>query len=80
MIHVCPVTGCSAECPEHKIMCPEHWRLVPVETQHAVWRTWRDTKRARRLSATAFKTAWGYYLAARQAAIDAVHRALEACA
>ena len=74
----CPVTGCAAEVPEHRVMCAAHWRLVSDSQQYAVWSPWRAAKRARTLSAAARATAWKYYRAERQAAIEAACRSVVA--
>lgn len=37
MAHLCPARRCSVECPDQKLMCPDHWRLVPRPLQVAVY-------------------------------------------
>lgn len=36
---------CKAAVPRGRLMCPEHWRLVPKPMQLRVWRTWEDALR-----------------------------------
>lgn len=35
--HRCPVEGCKELLPHTKLMCPEHWQMVPPSTQKAVY-------------------------------------------
>lgn len=58
--HNCPVTGCDKQMPQHLLMCPAHWRLVPEGLQRAVNRNWRNGNTKA-------------YLAARAQAITAVN-------
>lgn len=39
--HKCPVRGCNAVVRSDRLMCGEHWGLVPVVIQKAVWREHR---------------------------------------
>lgn len=36
---------CGTAVPRGRLMCPEHWRLVPKPMQLRVWRTWEDVQR-----------------------------------
>jgi hypothetical protein len=35
--HVCPVMRCTTRVVDRLLMCPPHWRLVPVDLQRAVY-------------------------------------------
>jgi hypothetical protein len=37
MTHPCPARRCGVELPDHLLMCPPHWGLVPRELQQAVY-------------------------------------------
>lgn len=39
--HLCHAVACERPCPPALLMCAAHWRLVPVELQREVWRTYR---------------------------------------
>jgi len=58
--HACPVNGCNVLVGSEFLMCREHWRLVPVPLQRAVYKNYRHGGAA-------------FYLAARDAAIKAVN-------
>jgi hypothetical protein len=57
--HECAAPGCHEMISRRLLMCAAHWRTVPAPLQHAVLRTWRNGGA-------------GAYLAARNAAIEAV--------
>lgn len=38
----CPIDGCSATAPRGKLMCKPHWRMVPLDVQQEVHRTWGE--------------------------------------
>jgi len=61
--HTCPATGCRRQLPYHMLACAAHWRRVPLAVQRQVYRTWAQG---------AMPNAEAY-LAARQAAIDAMN-------
>lgn len=42
MTHRCPVRACPKKMPDHLLMCPPHWRMVPPGLQAAVWATYQD--------------------------------------
>lgn len=42
MTHHCHARGCTTPCKPEYLMCPRHWRMVPVRLQRGVWRTYRD--------------------------------------
>lgn len=67
---------CAAAVPDNRLMCVEHWSLLPVGHQVAVRRTWRawrkstfELHRAQKLEA---------YRSARRAAVAYVREALDA--
>jgi hypothetical protein len=35
-VHQCPARRCPRTVPDHLLMCPLHWRLVPKPVQRAV--------------------------------------------
>jgi hypothetical protein len=35
--HQCPVEGCRVLLPPAKLMCLDHWRIVPESTRKAVY-------------------------------------------
>lgn len=39
--HTCHAIGCSVRCKPEYLMCPRHWRMVPLRHQRAVWATYR---------------------------------------
>ena len=39
--HHCHAHGCDKSVPPRLMMCPKHWRMVPVDLQSRVWRTYR---------------------------------------
>lgn len=63
--HRCHAVFCSRPCAPERLMCPQHWRMVPEEIQKKMWAEYRvgqcDDKRP--------SSAW---LDAANAAIDAV--------
>jgi hypothetical protein len=63
--HLCHAVGCKRPCPPRMLMCKAHWRIVPKALQDAVWATYRPGQETT-------KTPSDAYLAAAQAAIDAV--------
>jgi hypothetical protein len=44
--HRCPVNGCEAMVPRHRLMCPTCWGLVPKPIQNAVYRAYRAAPRS----------------------------------
>jgi hypothetical protein len=38
----CPAHGCGARIDFSRLMCRDHWRLVPWELRGRVWATWRS--------------------------------------
>jgi hypothetical protein len=65
MAHTCHAEGCSTKVPPKLLMCARHWRLVPKDLQSRVWATYRPGQEVD-------KRPTAEYLAAAQAAIDAV--------
>ena len=41
-MHRCPIGDCAAQVPCERLMCPQHWLLVPPKLQDALRRAWRD--------------------------------------
>jgi hypothetical protein len=41
MTHICPARRCGVELPDHLLMCPPHWRLVPTAYKRAVYAAYR---------------------------------------
>lgn len=39
--HRCHARGCSSPCPPKFLMCPRHWKMVPLGLQRAVWSAYR---------------------------------------
>ena len=73
-MHQCYVRSCDEIIDAGKLMCFEHWRLVPEELQRAVYATWRARLHARTNAATLLATR--EYNAAKDAARDAVEEAI----
>jgi hypothetical protein len=48
--HKCAADGCRKEISMALLMCIRHWRLVPLRTQRAIYRTQYDSDRTRYLS------------------------------
>lgn len=65
MSHKCHAPGCDIEVPPARLMCLFHWRLVPRVLRDAVWQHYRRGQEVD-------KQPSAEYLAAAQAAIDAV--------
>lgn len=38
--HACPIEGCERRVPDYQLMCPRHWRAVPVDIQRLLYRAW----------------------------------------
>jgi hypothetical protein len=59
MTVTCPVEGCSRSVHATKLLCPQHWAMVPAATQREVYAAWRarlageDGARERHQTATA---------------------------
>lgn len=66
--HDCKAVGCQRPVAKGKLMCIDHWRLVPVARQRDVWTCWREVNR-RGVTLEQIQR----YRSAVQAAIDAVH-------
>lgn len=65
MPHTCHAIGCNVEVPARLLMCPRHWRLVPVVLKDAVWKTYRPGQERDKQPSPA-------YLQVAKAAIEAV--------
>lgn len=63
--HLCHAKGCDVSVPPRMLMCRPHWRMVPRPLQDAVWDEYQPGQENR-------KDPTDDYLAAAQAAIDAV--------
>ncbi|MGN6796292.1 MAG: hypothetical protein ACTHJW_28220 [Streptosporangiaceae bacterium] len=38
----CPIPGCNGQIDPSRLMCREHWYMVPKELRDQVWATWRS--------------------------------------
>lgn len=63
--HLCHAVACERPCPPALLMCAQHWRLVPLELQREVWRTYRPGQERDKSPSRA-------YLVALKRAVDAV--------
>jgi hypothetical protein len=68
MTHTCHARGCTREVDPSLLMCLSHWKRVPKPLQHDVWRHYRKGQELDRNPSRE-------YLAAANAAIEAVERA-----
>jgi len=66
MVNTCRVPGCHAPRNPSQLMCLTHWRQVPAELRHEVWRTYRAYKR------NVTNATWLAASLARDEAIEAV--------
>ena len=41
MAHDCPATSCPVSVTTSKLMCPQHWRMVPADLQQNLYAAWR---------------------------------------
>ncbi len=39
--HHCHARNCETRCPPEYLMCPKHWRMVPIALQREVWKHYR---------------------------------------
>lgn len=39
--HLCHARACSVQVPPERLMCLQHWRMVPPSVQGRVWQTYR---------------------------------------
>lgn len=65
--HLCHAEGCATRCPRRMLMCPPHWRMVPLGRQRAVLRTYRSGQERR-------------WVMPSRAWLDAAHRAINSVA
>lgn len=65
--HRCPASRCPRAVRDEYLMCGEHWRKVPREIQHKVWRAYQPRQ--------SIATASREYLEAMNEAVEAVDRA-----
>lgn len=51
--HECPIDGCRKRVAHRKLMCLEHWRMVPRDLQHELYAAYDDrtADRARHIRA-----------------------------
>lgn len=61
--HACPAAGCTERCDPARLMCPQHWEMVPVPLQKRIWKHWKRGTLAE-------------YVAARREAVAYVNRVL----
>lgn len=40
--HKCPIGICIVEVPRTLLMCRTHWKMVPLELNHEVYRAYRQ--------------------------------------
>lgn len=62
----CQAVGCQHLVRRGHLMCVEHWRMVPVALQRAVWARWKEQR------AVPNRDTLRAYLDAKKAAVDAV--------
>lgn len=65
LAHHCHAQGCEVEVPPSKLMCANHWRMVPRELQRCVWNFYRDGQEVDKKPSPE-------YVKAARAAIDSV--------
>lgn len=46
MKHLCQASGCGAMAGFDKLMCPAHWRMVPLPLQRRITHHWRRLQSA----------------------------------
>lgn len=66
LVHTCYAEGCAETVGAERLMCAKHWRKVPRDLQHAVWKAYVPGQEKRRARPSAA------YVAAALAAIEAV--------
>jgi hypothetical protein len=42
----CPIPGCLSQIDPTRLMCRDHWYLVPKQIRDRVWATWQSGQRA----------------------------------
>ena len=47
MTHQCPISGCTWQVPDDRLMCLTHWKLVPKYTQRQVTVEWNAVRSAK---------------------------------
>lgn len=70
--HGCAILTCPAVVSFEKLMCPNHWRMVPTDLQTIVYRTWRRRSMLASKAGPEYQTAKVEHVKACDAAIDAV--------
>lgn len=45
-MNTCPVKDCGAEIPSHLIVCPDHWKSIPVAKRRKVYKRRMKTRLA----------------------------------
>lgn len=63
--HTCHAVGCAINVPPKLVMCPKHWRMVPLALQREVWRHYR-------VGQELDKRPTFEYMVAQRAAVNAV--------
>lgn len=80
--HVCPIRGCLISVSNTKLVCGQHWRLVPDAAGDELYAAWRELRRPKLMGLTQTPTererAILRHRKAMRACIDAVHAALDA--
>lgn len=64
--HYCHATNCTRQVQPRFLMCPKHWKMVPMALKDAVWEHYKKGQEITKDPSHA-------YLVAAQAAIDAVY-------
>lgn len=49
--HECPKNGCHARVKRSQLLCPAHWRLVPVPVQRELYAAYRSGNLGRHVAA-----------------------------
>ena len=76
-INTCPIRLCDETIPRGRLMCIEHWYMVPRKIRRAVNAAWRAVNAAwRAVQADNSVPAVQAYRTARDDAFDAAHREL----
>lgn len=40
-VHTCHARNCTRTCAPERLMCLDHWRMVPRDIQRSVWASYR---------------------------------------
>lgn len=50
MTHACPAHGCNKRVPDNKLMCFDHWSMVPRAIQTGIYANYRPGQTAASMS------------------------------